>query len=267
MQPQAFGPHGDPCESSPGATLASVGPMQPRQQTVRIPRWAQGRPGFGQGGWSSAQFATAIGEPVTIDLRSGVPLEEDLAVLDVDGGWELRHGDTVIMAARPRDVVFATVQPVSIAEAVVARSGFDLDADSHNAPDCFSCGVREHTMRMHPGAVPGGEPRVASDWTPPAWVGDDDGVVDEAVVWTVMDCAQGFFVGRIPERRSALTVRYAAEVLAPVRVGQTYAVVAGPGHWPRGWDGRKRGAAAVVLAEDGTVVARADSLWVAPRES
>ena len=89
--------------------------MQPRQQTVRIPRWAQGRPGFGQGGWSSAQFAAVIGEPVTIDLRSGVPLEEDLAVLELDGGWELRHGDTVIMAARPRDVEFATVQPVSIA--------------------------------------------------------------------------------------------------------------------------------------------------------
>ena len=44
-------------------------------------------------------------------------------------------------------------------------------------------------------------------------------------------------------------------------------MIAGPGHWPDGWDGRKRGAAAVVLAEDGTVVARADSLWVAPRDA
>ena len=238
-----------------------------RTSTVRIPAWAQGRPGFGQGGWSSAQFAAAIGEPVTIDLRAGIPLETDLVVAEVDGGWELRDGDTVVMAARPRDVTFAAVEPLGIDEATAARSRFALTEADHNAPDCFSCGVRGRTMHMHPGPVDHGELRMASDWIPPEWIGDAAGRVDPAVLWTVMDCAQGFFVGQTLERRSALTVRYAADVLAPVQVGRRYAVIAGPGHWPNGWEGRKRGAAAVVLDEDGTIVARADSLWVAPREA
>jgi hypothetical protein len=237
-----------------------------RTSTVRIPAWAQGRPGFGQGGWSSAQFAAAIGEPVTIDLRSGIPLDTDLTVAETDTGWELRHGDAVIMAARPRDVTFAAVEPLDVDAAAEARTRFALTEADHNAPDCFSCGVRGRTMHMHPGPVGHGELRVASDWVPPDWIGDATGAVDDAVLWTVMDCAQGFFVGHTLERRSALTVRYAAEVLAPVRVGARYAVIAGPGHWPQGWDGRKRGAAAVVLDEHGSVVARADSLWVAPRE-
>jgi hypothetical protein len=232
-----------------------------------VPDWAQGRPGMGQGGWSAAKLEAAIGRPVTIDFRAPIPLEEDLSVVETAGGWELRADDRVVMAARPRDVAFAEVEAVSVEAAADARSRFGATAEDHNASACFSCGLGGRTMRVWPGPLADGSGRLATDWAPPEWVRNDGGEVDPAVVWTAMDCVQGFFVGRYPVVRQALTVRYAAEVLAPVRVGARYAVVADAGHWPGGWNGRKRGAAAAVFDEDGNLVARADSLWVAPRDA
>ena len=117
-------------------------------------------------------------------------------------------------------------------------------------------------MQVWPGAVADDSGRVASDWTPPSWAGDENGVVIDGLVWMALDCTCGFYVGHHPEPRNALTVRFAAEVLEPIRVGQRYVIVGHDGNWPGGWDGRKRGAASCVFDSDGHVVARSDSFWV-----
>lgn len=239
--------------------------MSGTASTVVIPHWAEGRQGFGQGGWCSATFAATIAEPVVIDLRVGVPLETPMAVVAADGGWELRDGDVVVMRARPRDrVAFPTTAAVDVGAAAEASARFDRGPDDHAAPACFSCGLRERTMRVWPGPLDDGSDRLATTWTPPEWVAGADGAVPEAVVWTAMDCAQGFFVGSGPVRRRGFTVRFEADVYRPVRVGETYVVVGFNGDG-NGWDGRKREAAAAVFDRSGALMAAAASLWVEPR--
>lgn len=232
---------------------------------VVIPGWAQGRPGLGQGGYSSARFALALPEPVDVNLRAAIPLDSPMAVVPTDSGWDLRRGEATIMQAVRRSTAgpLPRTEPVAVPDAAEAMSRF-AGHDQHEAPVCFSCGLGEQSMRVWPGRLADGTPRVATRWVPPASVAGDDGVVDEAIVWTVLDCVQGFYVNYVPERHNSLTVRFAAEVVTPVRAGAEYAIVGfGDGS---GWDGRKRGASANIFDADGNLVAAATSLWVEPRE-
>ncbi len=244
--------------------------MSETSSSVTVPGWAQGRTGRGQGGFSSALFEAAIGQQVSIGLRAPIPLETELTVHETDSRWELRHGDVVIMTATPRvglsdeDTDRSATDPVTIADAARARSRFPVSADTHNAPHCLSCGFGERTMQVWPGLVddPSGRQRVASDWIPPAWAGSDDGLVRPPFVWMALDCTCGFFVGHHPERRNAVTVQYAVDILVPLRVGRPYAVVGYDGTWPGGWEGRKRGASSCVFDDTGRLVALANSFWV-----
>ena len=52
--------------------------------TFRIPTSRQGQTGMGQGGYGCFRFQEAIGEPVTVALRSPLPLEIDLVVTAPD---------------------------------------------------------------------------------------------------------------------------------------------------------------------------------------
>lgn len=234
----------------------------PSYPSVVIPTWGQGRPGLGQGGYTSAQFEAAVGQPITISLKAPIPLETELSVDAVEGGWELRQDDTVIMTAVPSEISYADTPAVGLDAAADARTRFPVSPDEHNARNCLSCGFGERTMEVWPGLLDDGTGRVASDWHPPAWAGDDNGLVDPGLIWMALDCTCGFYVGQYPERRNALTVQYAVEVLQPVQVGHSYVVVGFDGNWPGGWDGRKRGAGSCVFDADGAVVARSDSFWV-----
>ena len=83
--------------------------------TFRIGHRFQGPSGTGQGGWTSALFERTIGEPLTISIRRGIPLETDLEVIEVPGGWELHDdGPGPVMTARPRTEPFVDTEPVSI---------------------------------------------------------------------------------------------------------------------------------------------------------
>ena len=44
---------------------------------------------MGQGGFTCHQFVEAIGEPVTVALRSPIPLETGLDVVHLDDCWHL----------------------------------------------------------------------------------------------------------------------------------------------------------------------------------
>lgn len=234
---------------------------------ILIPEWAQGRPGMGQGGYTAFQFSRVIGQPAALNFRAPIPLETALRVEAVDSGWVLLDGDTVIMDAVSQAEVldeFASTEPVGVDDARRARLTFWADGLEHDAPLCFSCGTHEGSMKVQAGLLSDGSGRFASDWTPPDWIAGDTGRVDDAAIWTVLDCSQGFYVSRHPASpRPAVTVRYAVEVLGPVQAGEHYTVVASDGRWTGGWDGRKKGAGACLFDESGRVLARSDSLWVA----
>ena len=245
--------------------------------SITVPEWAQGRAGMGQGGWSASRFAIAIDEPVVISFRSPIPIETPMTVGETATGWSLTVAEgagssRIVMEAERRaaDHFEAIETPaVNLADAADARTRFPEQPDTegrpttHNAPGCFSCGFGERTMRVWPGELGDGSGRVASDFTPPAWVAGADGVVDPSAIWTALDCACGFYVGHRPARRSAVTGRYAVELLAPLVAGETYTIVGFTGPHAPEWERRKRGACSAIFDRFGQLMARSDSLWIA----
>jgi hypothetical protein len=205
----------------------------------------------------------AIGGPATVAFRSPIPLDEDLTLDQVaDDHWTLVSPTGVtVLDITSWEPVWAEIEPVSVQDAAAARQRFEYSADNHPAHHCFSCGAQPESMQVHAGPL--GDGRYATDWTVPPWAASDDGVVDHAIAWAAVDCTAAWFVGGGGDKKPAFTVQLAVEVLEPLVVGATYAVVGARGDYPHEWDGRKRGACSAAFSADGTVVARSRSFWVA----
>lgn len=255
----------DPSGSRPGRVTDETADMH---GPFRIDDRFQGPTGSGQGGWTAHRFAEQLGVPVDVSIVAPIPLTTDLSVVDHESGdgWSLvaapRDGlSATIMTASPRATIDVDTTPISVEQAATARGGFGPLDGRHPVPLCFSCGLRPDSMGVHAAALPG-EDRYATDWTVPAWAAGHDGVVDEGTLWAALDCTSAWYVCRSRGERTAFTVRFAAQVIHPLRAGETYALVGWSGTADPDWDGRKRHAAAVAFARDGTCVARSESLWV-----
>jgi len=96
----------------------------------------------------------------------------------------------------------------------------------------------------------------------PDWAVGDDGHVDSGGLWAALDCCAAWWVGWSREPRTALTVQYAVEELAPLEPGATYALVGWAGDNTTEWDGRKRHGASAAFDTHGNCVARSTSIWV-----
>ncbi len=236
----------------------------PEPAVIRVPRWFQGPTDAGQGGWTAAKFVAAIGGPATVALRSPIPLDTDLSVVEVDDGWHLVDGSfdpsSVVLAAKRWEPEFAPTVAVSVDEAVLARARFPLTDDQHPVPNCFSCGLAADSMHVHGGPLDDG--RFACDWRVPTWAVDGDGAFDPACLWAALDCAAAWYVCCDGEIRRAFTVQFAVEVIEKIDPTDTYVLVAWHGDSSPAWDGRKRGAASAAFSSDGRCVARSRSFWV-----
>jgi len=235
--------------------------------TVRVPTERQGQTGMGQGGFTSHQFHEAIGEPTTFALRSPIPLETDLHVVQDGDRWHLvdpADPSTVIMEATRWDASYPSGNAVSIDDAAAAREAFPLAGESHPAPHCMSCGVHDRSLNVHAGPL--GDGRWASPLRMPEW-SLIDGEVDLSLVWMAMDCSCGWYISHSgPDQRKAVTVQFAVDVHEPIFPETDYALVAWNGDYDAGWDGRKRGAAAALFDAAGKQVASSRSFWVANRQ-
>lgn len=221
---------------------------------------------MGQGGWASYELAQAVSQPVTISLQSPIPLETDLDVVQVgDDIWRLvdpASPEIVILEANPWRPVYPETEPVSITDAQRAREAFPLSADEHPAPHCVSCGLGERSLGVHAGPL--GDGRWATPFRVPDWslVG---GKADEGMLWMAMDCACGWYTQHSDPPQRGLTVQLAVTLHEELKPNTDYALVAWNGDHPPRWDGRKRGAAAALFADDGTCIAQSTSFWVEPR--
>lgn len=218
---------------------------------------------MGQGGFTCQQFVEAIGEPVTVALRSRIPLETDLDVVHQDDRWHLvdpSDPGTVILEATRWDADYTTTGAVSIHDAAAARESFPLTADTHPAPHCMSCGMGDRSLHVHAGPL--GDGRWATPFRLPEW-SLVDGAVDMSLVWMAMDCSCGWYISHSGDQRQAVTVQFAVDVHEPITPETDYALVAWSGDYDPGWDGRKRGAAAALFDTAGTCVASSRSFWVA----
>lgn len=232
--------------------------------TIRVPTERQGQTGMGQGGYTAYEFAEAIGQQVTIALKSRIPLETDLEVIAFDDRWHLvnpRAPETVILEAQTWSPDYPDTDAVTVEEAVTARAGFPVTEATHPAPQCLSCGLGDRSLHVHAGPL--GDGRWATPFRLPDWA-VIDGSVDMSLVWMAIDCSCGWYISHSSaEQRKAVTVQLAVDVSGQVEPDTDYTVVAWHGDYAPDWDGRKRGAAAALFDADGWCVAQSRSFWVA----
>jgi len=235
------------------------------ERSLRIDGWFQGPTGSGQGGWTAQRFTEQIDQPITTAMRAPVPLDTDLRIGRSGDEWSLvdesGDGPVTIMVARPWTPLFADTEPVAVADARAARARFPDIVHRHPVPHCFSCGIQHDSMNVHAGPL--GDGRFATDWRPPSWSIDESGAVDLGVLWAALDCTAAWYVSSSVAQRSPVTAQFAIEVPGPIEPETTYSLVSWSGDQPAEWDGRKRHAASVAFAHDGTCVARSVSFWIA----
>lgn len=229
--------------------------------TVVIPGRFNGPRDSGNGGYTSGVIAAHLEEPVEVNLRSPVPLDEPLDLVRDGDVLRARHGETTIAEARSLPGLDLEVPPaISLEEAYHASERYRASSDgifSH----CFVCGpAREDSFGVFAGQVEGRD-LVASPWTPPAWAAGDGGEVRPEFVWAALDCPTYFALHQEGELTLSMLVRQSAELRAPVRAGEEHVVIA----WPISIDGRKRLAGSAVLSPDGEILAVAEALLIEPR--
>jgi hypothetical protein len=231
-------------------------------ECVTVPSRFNGPVNSGQGGYSAGLFAGLVGGVAEVSLRRPVPLDTPLEIIPHGEGWaSVLDRDALVAEMHATDVVdVALPAAVSIAEARQATSRYRGLANGVFSR-CFVCGrAREDALGVFAGAVDG-RPIAASPWTPPAWTADEDGHVRAEFVWAALDCPTYFAMYTDGELPLSVLARLTARTLRPVTAGEEHIAIA----WPIEIDGRKHHAGAAVLSPDGTPLAVARALLIAPR--
>jgi hypothetical protein len=218
----------------------------------------------GNGGYSAGMLATFVEGPAEVSLRRPVPLDTPLDVTrEDDGSVRMLHGDELIADGRPAPAFAIDVPaPVSLTEARDASTRYRGKSEGVFSR-CFVCGRgREDAFGVFAGAVEGRR-LIASPWTPPDWTADAAGHVLPEFVWAVLDCPASFAPYMDREMPLSMLARFTVRIDAPVRTSQEHVVIG----WPLELDGRKHHAGSAVLSSEGTVLAAARALLIAPRET
>jgi hypothetical protein len=217
----------------------------------------------GNGGYAAGALAAFVGEPAEVSLRSPVPLDTELEVVDrEDGSVRMLAGETLVCEGRPVGELGLDVpEPVSVEEARAASGRYRGLSDGEFCR-CFVCGrAREDSFGVFAGEVDG-RGLVASTWTPPGWAEGEDGHVRPELVWAVLDCPTFFASHMERELSAAMLARMTAEVVAPVAAGVEHVVIG----WPIEIDGRKHHAGSALFSAGGELLASARVLMIEPRQ-
>ena len=102
---------------------------------------------------------------------------------------------------------------------------------------------------------------MASPWTPFDWTADERGNVRPEFVWAALDCPATFSLTLHDDAPLAFLARFTVRAHAPVPAGDEHVVIG----WPLDVDGRKYHAGGAIFAADGTLLATARALLIAPR--
>ncbi len=224
--------------------------------TICVPARFNGPPESGNGGYCAGLAAAFLPGQAEVTLRAPPPLDTRLAVLETDGGVDVRHGETLVMSARGRGEIDAPdIAPPTLSEAAAAARHFRGE-DDHLLPTCFVCGPARAPgdgLRIFTDFVDGRD-MVAAPWTPTPDLAGDDGLVRDEFLWAALDCPGAFGVNVEP----ILLGRIAARIVARPAPGDQV-IAAG---WAMGSDGRKHFAGTALFAADGGLLAHAEATWI-----
>ncbi len=231
---------------------------------ITIPARFSGPPGAANGGYTCGRLAAHVrSDVVQVRLLRPTPLETEL-VVRADGPAMLLLGpDGVVARAEPGTLGAA---PPAAVDPAAARSAAERYSgrQRHPFPTCFVCGTARPVgdgLRLFAGPVDDGstgDGRVACIWQPDPSLADPPrrGRVAAEYVWAALDCPGGWSsdIESRPLVLGTMTVR----VSAAVAVGVPCVVVGEH----RGTAGRKTLAATALYDPHGTMLARAEQVWI-----
>lgn len=227
--------------------------------TVTIAARFKGPPNSGNGGYSCGMMAQYLEGPVEASLKMPPPLDTPLDIVKTDAGVEMRFGDKLVGVAKsaPLDIdVPALPEPLVLGGDPVDAPGRPKKFTPFGT--CFVCGHdRDHPdgLCIHSKMVEGHEGLVASHWKLDAGYADAEGNVAPEFVWSALDCP-GYFACTPGE--AALLGRLTGEILVPLKA-EGEAIVIG---WDLGGSGRKHRCGTAIYSADGTLIAKAEGLWI-----
>ncbi len=221
--------------------------------TLAVPARFSGPPGYANGGWIAGMLAQATGiDPVQITLRSPVPLETDLT-LTTD---QLLHGETLIAEVAPGSFTRDVPPFVPLAEAIAAESVTRVRATTDYG-DCLVCGVnRPDGYQLQPGPTESDPTLSACVWRPQLSTPALDPADVIPATWAAMDCPGVWTVDAALE--PMLLGRMTGSVFMPPNLADD-AIVVGQFH---AREGRKMLTSTAVYTTDGTLIARAEQVWI-----
>jgi hypothetical protein len=232
-------------------------------KTITIGRQFCGPPNSGNGGYVCGLLSKGLDGPVTAVLRAPIPLDFDLRLTSRDGG-NLLLGEADLLIGEGAPAIQALPEPPVAPTVAAARAAGlrHLGLTQRIHPICFTCGAERQDgdgLRVLPGQLGGAETGVvACTWTPHASFAASDGTIATEVVWAALDCP-GYFAWVEKEgRHGALLGTMTGEVVASVKAGEEYVVVA----WPIERDGRKEIAGTALFDARGQLMARAHQVWI-----
>jgi hypothetical protein len=230
---------------------------------IVIPGRFNGPPLSANGGIACGAVARFVDGPAEVSLRTPPPLDTPLEVERMcDGSVTVHHEDALVALGRPSDLSDVTppARP-TVAHAREAMRNHPWLGERHVMSDCFVCGPhRPDGLRLHFGPLSGWPKLTAALLVADATLPHDaGGALAPEIVWAALDCPS--YTPEIWDGdRPSLLAGLAAEILAPVRLGEPVAVVG----WPLETEGRKHRSATALLDADGRLLARARALWIRP---
>lgn len=232
-------------------------------RTITIATRFNGPPGSGNGGYVCGLLAKEIAGPSQATLRVPPPLEKPLT-LDSDGQHAtLRDGDLLIGEAKRVAFDLAPPPAPSLAEARAAAKRYAGFAD-HRYPTCFVCGQSRPAhdgLDLFTGKAEGRD-MVACTWTPAPDLADANGIVRPEFIHAALDCPSYWALAHAG--KPALLASLTASIDAPLPRADEELIVAA---WPIKEEGRKHWGAAALYTADGNVIARAEALWIEPKQT
>jgi len=229
--------------------------------SILVPARFNGPTASANGGYMCGRIAHyLLDEPCVVRLHRPPRLEIGMRVQVSADEVEVYDGpDLVAKAVRCPPLFAAPPPPPSLEQASDARLRY-AGVLHHELSRCFVCGrLREDGLHMFAGPVEDRE-IVACDWTPPAEFLLPGGWVKPSFVWAALDCPS-FFGLRVPMDRLYLLGEMKAMLHLPIPGDRPLIVYA----WSRGVVGRKLQAASALVDTEGTILAQAEQVWIAPR--
>lgn len=227
--------------------------------SITIASRFNGPPTSGNGGYVCGLLAREIHGPAEIALRAPPPLDKALTLRRDGDHVLLQDGDVRVGEAKPATLDLVAPPAPSRAEARDAATRYP-GLNGHAFSTCFVCGAGRPArdgLNVFTGKLRDRD-MVACAWTPAADLADADGRVAPEFIHAALDCPGYWALQRAGDMIAVLARFTVAIDTAAPHVGEELVVAA----WPIQSDGRKHRAGSALYDANGSVLARAESLWV-----